>query len=124
MREIKFRAWDTIKKKMIYATIHDLIMWTNEHRGEWVSFIEEHSLEEPIMQYTGLKDKNGIEIYEGDVLRDDYSGKYEVVWKSDKNSPGFKLKTIVDPYPVGGFSWLGLTVIGNIYEHPSLLEEK
>lgn len=62
MREIKFRAWDKETKKMSCCNI--------EHFDDMLDFRFEHfETDEPIfMQYTGLKDKNGREIYEGGVI--------------------------------------------------------
>jgi uncharacterized phage protein (TIGR01671 family) len=68
MREIKFRAWDEEAQKMSYSTI--------EHFDDMLGFRFEHfETDEPIfMQYTGLKDKNGREIYEGDIVEQELLG--------------------------------------------------
>lgn len=128
-REIKFRAW--FDKQMCYAdkrpnpfyiAIHPsgapsivlLFDKTNEPH-----FIGEGRLES-LMQFTGLKDKNGNEIYEGDVL-DDKSGRHCVVfsWGS------FLAENVKYKSYFAHISDLDddtLEVIGNVYESPNLLK--
>lgn len=118
MREIKFRAWDKTFKKMV-AGPHVLSegVWISYHydppsRGE----LEYQGFE--VMQYTGLKDKNGVPIFEGDVII------------SEKKSPQ-AVKSLIDFWaldmkdeimPEGSLNTI--EVLGNIYEHPELLKEK
>ena len=128
MKEIKFRVWNTETNKMItnvkemgvfalksiYTIDEFLVIPTNEKY--------------PLMQYTGLKDKNEVEIYEGDICRCwggsefngyyEYNKIYEVKWQGS----GFEM--MIDDCGYGwnyssGFEYI--EIIGNIYENKELL---
>jgi uncharacterized phage protein (TIGR01671 family) len=75
-----------------------------------------------LMQYTGLKDKNGVEIYEGDVVeaKGYYQDKYIIEWVYD----GWEIFDGKDGVVADFDEWEKLEVIGNIYENPELLEDK
>ncbi|TCU78883.1 putative phage protein (TIGR01671 family) [Bradyrhizobium sp. R2.2-H] len=124
-REIKFRAWDkNIKRMSVPFRLDDPAM---VGRGE--DFVN-HSHNWDIMQFTGLKDKNGKEIYEGDILeyaRDNNLGGMirEVRAIEFKPNLGYRLGGAqFDDNPggyVGGLWNENILVIGNIYENPELL---
>jgi len=124
MREIKFRAWDTESK----------IMFDWDGMQEWWEDVGYHDNmfrgnHYVPMQYTGLKDKNGKEIYEGDILKYevpcetgnyiDYIlvkwGKVEFSFLKKIHTNKFHRTTYQGLYRYG-------EVIGNIYENPELLE--
>ena len=120
MREIKFRALDPGTDKWLYFTLTKLICGHGRHNLRLKNWCE----------YTGLNDKNGKEIYEGDICRaaksficsisiDLYRGVI-MTW-AYMNARSKLVENMVEPM------WrnheVSLEVIGNIYENPELLKE-
>lgn len=128
MREIKFRAWvnDAMCYDIAEIEYQYFCLVVNDHPSEERAFLLDESI---LMQYTGLKDKNGKEIYEGDVLKiTDYPFK-ECSQEKDKSNPFYKTeKVIYDPPCFNLNGWLEFDydgeyeVIGNIHENPELLK--
>lgn len=124
MREIKFRAWDKLGKEMFRVIM--LSFPVGEKRiivsGRGGSTDTENN-DCILMQFTGLHDKNGKEIYEGDIIQCKCAGgllKFEIVW--EEKDARFNRKDTI--YLSGGVtSGEGTEVIGNIYENPELLKE-
>ncbi len=115
MRKLKFRAWDTVNKKMItpFLILHERGL---SNYSEVDSFYD-------LMQYTGLKDKNGKEIYEGDILEEEPGYYFEVVWSEEWAKFKLQHRTKAVQYP----EWnrgVNMTVIGNKWDNPELLKEK
>ena len=115
MREIKFRAWDTLNKKMLVLPVFTIasdgyvhITSNSQHYGTG---------QVKLMQYTGLKDKNGKEIYEGDILAWGYSKNVKTKWVVEATSGGWNpfIDSMTTDKP------FRYEVIGNIYENPELM---
>ena len=126
MREIKFRSWDTYNKEMLEV---QELNYADSYNGQpmirttmYNDYFDTKDM--ILMQYTGLKDKNGVEIYEGDIVRI-LGGEYEQgfyewdekVCIKDFIYDGFNLMMTV--HQIGNEA---LEVIGNIYDNPELLE--
>lgn len=129
-REIKFRAWDTEKKEMADVTdmsfSDDEIHLMDKECRMWVTVKDYIAIP---MQCTGLTDKNGKEIYEGDIiLAGHYKWKSKVVW--DEKCARFigltndKDVNIVYVDMVDKDDKSAVEVIGNIYENPELLHSQ
>lgn len=124
MREIKFRAWDKETKTMCYMN-HPHWSLTFGHNG----IAEVYNLQNgsggndyELMQFTGLKDKNGKEIYEKDILKESAPRGYKDFVSFSNGSFGMdNIITSLSQHTIDG---LGFEIIGNLYENPELLEEK
>ncbi|MCF8783240.1 YopX family protein [Rhodococcus ruber] len=106
-REIKFRAWNSVDKQM----------WEPELSALPTGW------EDTLMQYTGLKDRHGVEIYEGDIIK---PGQ-QTYWTSNAEEPQ-KITVVtwddIQHYTPYAFN-AGLSeVIGNTYENPELIPEE
>jgi len=123
MREIKFRAWDS--KKMVYLAPLEV---ENQNMGLILSGNIDGK-PEAVMQYTGLQDKTGRDIYEGDIIEAyGYVQKPKMVVKFDEKMAGFIPFIWKQAYEyvdyIGYFSYEDwCIVVGNIYENPELLDK-
>lgn len=120
MREIKFRVWDKINKEMFNVEIMDF--QERKVYKDTVSYRKFNDIE--LMQYTGLKDKNGKEIYEGDILSNGNDEKpYKVVFENGSFRAEFKGDFEEYSFDLIDVVAQGCEVVGNIYENPELINE-
>ena len=133
MRDIKFRAWDGYDMIDIDGN-KKLVFWNNPHRVKYAIYRDPEGVlvgkEDRgliLMQFTGLKDKNGKEIYEGDIIeikhphRDRYF-KGEVIYDQYCFScEGFYFSHFDIPCDIFSEGVKYIEVIGNLYENKDLL---
>lgn len=129
MREIKFRAWDIQNERMVYDPDRFEPSYSEDEKviSPWVFYETWQDREDGIrrscqlMQFTGLLDKSGKEIYEGDRLKDSSGYIWVVYWYEDhacfgcynESLPNIKHEIIDN---------LNCEVIGNVFESPDLLK--
>lgn len=116
-REIKFRIWSYEDKQ--YRTDCNLTRIFTSMTGTPATVYSDEGDRFDIEQYTGLKDKNGIEIYEGDIVRvgfwdGSYKVLYQVVWRRSDCRFIFENKSREESYPLKEDD--SYEVIGNIHE--------
>ncbi|MEB7365420.1 YopX family protein [Staphylococcus borealis] len=132
---IKFRAWDKDHKYMEYTDENLVVCFSNEGTDVVDDTTFSHlciSMQNyELMQSTGLKDKNGTEIYEGDIVELKYpydkriKTKGSIVWDRYKSCFGISMKETTERYELYRITAENyLTVIGNKYQHPELLEDE
>ena len=143
MREILFRAYDkTMKRYKPFDGEHDTMLISHDGKVDYYNLQNGSGFDEYILeQFTGLHDKNGVEIFEGDIFTSDYfkdCEKFEVVFRygafcGESNRTGlFPLGFTNDYHETGDddddFYYpedytSHIQIIGNIHDNPELLKE-
>lgn len=118
MRKLKFKTWDMQKRRFVGSfNLYEISSFTAYELNN----IYLKAKEVVFLQYIGLEDKKGREIYEGDIIDAGHTKNYQV--KQNKKTACFKL-FFKNDFPVCCFDDVHeIKVIGNIYENPELLED-
>ena len=140
MRKIKFRAWDKVQERYLYDvqraydTLSGCVKYENGENADYDEQCFDGFLDDEqyiVEQYTGLKDVNGKEIYEGDIV--EFFGANKkikvkkefgiIVYKTDRYGAGFNSIIQNKERGYGGINIAQDIVVGNVHENPELLEE-
>lgn len=122
VRAIKFRAWDKEYQEMKYNAEQAYDGCGQLHAIDcFGQLLEEENYK--VMQYTGLKDKNGKEIYEGDIVNYSHPRTNEIIRTVTFKHGAFGIEGIYEKTHIifGNILDSHIEVIGNIYENPELL---
>jgi uncharacterized phage protein (TIGR01671 family) len=139
MRNIKFRAWDKVSKTMYTDAVNNC--------KDSFDMILKHPQVYEVMQYTGLKDKDGVEIYEGDIVKCKIQDKksmekhlnklgfgemeykyrnYVIEWWSSQFQCGYRVRNKGNTFIInqGTLNNMKAVIISDIHENPELFENK
>lgn len=144
-REIEFRAWDN-KAKVMFP-VHGMYFCKITNQLDYISGVDIHDKDSDyhgnvtyggsihkktgspggpqrpkfeLMQYTGLKDKNGVKIFEKDIVESNWGYRFPIFYEDGCYKTDSEDFEVINENQINYYS---LKVIGNIYENPNLLEE-
>jgi uncharacterized phage protein (TIGR01671 family) len=119
VRDLRFRAWDPVKREMFRVF---RLTWHGQSRtGYWLQVnirSEQPNKAYVLMQFTGLQDKDGTEIYEGDLLRITHRRSREHMFLASVEFERGMFRDSCHHLPLG--EAITIEVVGNIYENPEL----